>query len=288
MRKENTQSRVYKKGLSNANNQLNSPNIFQHKSQGKDKYFEDQMKWVSAMFKSQPSNMSMASIETGVLKPNNCRYFIEVQKQGVVTKESKISYFKNCRAKTPEVVNIEAALFRIKTGSSEALIKEIRKATDQRQKDHLKKNLPAVTFGGLFKDRSSLIAASGLACLDFDNVVNLRELKERLMASQYIYSYWVSPSGNGIKALTKIPIVESKEAYKQYYKAILSHFKEMQPDKATKDINRLCFESFDPDLYVNDTAQIFEKKAKLITNKNSSISNESSHCFQEWILPFSP
>lgn len=191
-------------------------------------------------------------------------------------KESKISYFKSCRAKTPEVVNIKAALHWIKTGSSKALIQDIRQARDQPTKDHFKRNLPAVTFGGLFKDRSNLIEASGLACLDFDKVDNLMKLKEQLEASQYIYSFWVSPSGNGIKALVKIPKAECKEEYKQYYKAILSHFEDLHPDIATKDINRLCFESFDPDLYVNDAAQIFEEKVKEIINRSSNITNETN------------
>lgn len=191
------------------------------------------------------------------------------------TVQRKISYFKNCRAKTPEVVNIDAALHWIKTGSSKDLIQQIREATNQDQKDILKQNLPAVTFAGLFKDRSSLLEASGLACLDFDKVVNLSKLKERLKASYYIYAFWVSPSGNGLKALVKIPIVESKEEYKQYYKAILSHFKELKPDKATKDINRLCFESYDPDLYLNDTSRIFEEKEIVEIKKTSNISTVS-------------
>lgn len=175
--------------------------------------------------------------------------------------KNEISYFKNCRAKKPEVVTIEFALHWIKTGYSKKLINSIREATDQQTKDLLKQKLPGVTFGCLLQDRSTLIKASGFACLDFDKVNNLNELKEGLKGSNYIYSFWISPSGNGIKALVKIPIVESKEEYKQYYTAILSHFKALQPDPATKDINRLCFESYDPDLYLNPESAVFSEKA---------------------------
>lgn len=190
-------------------------------------------------------------------------------------KESKISYFKNCRAKTPEVITITAALHWIKTGSSKDLINSIREANDQPTKDLLKQKLPAVTFGGLLQDRSTLLKASGVACLDFDKVENLNELKEGLRASKYIYSYWVSPSGNGIKALIKIPIVKNKEEYKQYYKAILSHFKQLQPDKATKDLNRLCFESYDPDLYINEASLIFEEQITETVNRSSNITHDT-------------
>ncbi|MCM4161869.1 hypothetical protein FHG64_16015 [Antarcticibacterium flavum] len=177
--------------------------------------------------------------------------------------ERRISYFKNCRAKTPEIVTIEAALHWIKTGSSKDAIEKIREANDQQTKDLFKQDLPAVTFGGLFEDRSGLLEASGLACLDFDKVENLNELSERLKASEYIYSFWISPSGNGIKALVKIPVVKDKEEYQEYYRAILKHFKDLQPDIATKDINRLCFESYDPYLYVQEEAIVFKEKLKV-------------------------
>ena len=177
--------------------------------------------------------------------------------------ERKISYFRNCRNKKPLTVNVNAALEWIKKGSSKDIIEKVRQANDQPTRDLFKQNLPAVTFAGLFEDRSPLIEASGLACLDFDKLDNLQEISERLKASKYIYSFWVSPSGNGLKALVKIPVVKDKEEYQEYYRAILKHFKDLQPDIATKDINRLCFESYDPNLYVNEEAQVFSKKLKL-------------------------
>jgi len=176
--------------------------------------------------------------------------------------ERKISYFRNCRNKKPLTVNINAALEWIKTGSSKDIIEKVRQANDQPTKDLFKRNLPAVTFGGLFEDRSALIEASGLACLDFDKLDDLNEISERLKESEYIYSFWVSPSGNGLKALVKIPVVKDKEEYQEYYRAILRHFKDLQPDKATKDINRLCFESYDPYLHVNEGSKVFIEKLK--------------------------
>lgn len=181
----------------------------------------------------------------------------------------KISYYKNCRAKNPEVITMEAALYFIKSGASKDLIQAIRETKDPDQKNAFKQKLPGVTFGGLFEDRSALVEASGFACLDFDKVNNLSETKEALIASKYIYSVWVSPSGNGLKALVQIPLVKDKQEYKEYYRAILSHFKELQPDPATKDLNRLCFESYDPDLHLNEGAKVFSEKLKIKRRKKT-------------------
>lgn len=175
-------------------------------------------------------------------------------------RKNEISYFKNCRAKKPFKSNIGAALHWIKSGASKELVESIREAKNQLEKDALKQNLPAVTFGGLFEDRTTLLAASGYACLDFDKVTDADEFKESLIASKFVYSCWVSPSGNGVKALVRIPLVESKKEYNSYYKAILNYFKELKPDIATKDINRLCFESYDPELHIKEDAEVFNKK----------------------------
>jgi len=63
------------------NNQLNSPKVFLHKGQGKDKHFQAQMKRAFAAFYKQPKTMLMVSIETGILRANICRYVAEWEKR---------------------------------------------------------------------------------------------------------------------------------------------------------------------------------------------------------------
>lgn len=48
-----------------------------HKGQGKDKYFQTQMKRVFAALYEQPKTMLMVSVETGILRANICRYVAE-------------------------------------------------------------------------------------------------------------------------------------------------------------------------------------------------------------------
>jgi len=66
------------------NNQLNSPEVFLHKGQGKDKHFQAQMKRAFAAFYRQPKTMLMVSIETGILRANICRYVAEWGKRGYI------------------------------------------------------------------------------------------------------------------------------------------------------------------------------------------------------------
>jgi len=65
-------------------NQLNSPKVFSHKGQSKDTQFQAQMKRVFAALYRQPKTMLMVSIETGILRANNCRYVAEWEKQNCI------------------------------------------------------------------------------------------------------------------------------------------------------------------------------------------------------------
>ena len=54
------------------------------KGQGKDKYFQAQMKRVFAALYRQPKTMLMVSIETGILRANICRYVAKWEKRNCI------------------------------------------------------------------------------------------------------------------------------------------------------------------------------------------------------------
>lgn len=154
-------------------------------------------------------------------------------------------------------------LKRIKNGSaSRNLIEQIRVETDKTKRNELKKSLPSICFCGKFKKRSikGLIEHSGLICLDFDNFETpeaLEAYREILKLDAYVYSVFVSPSGNGLKVLVKIP--PSAEFHKQYFKTLMSKFDVAYFDKSTSDVSRVCYESYDPELYINENALMWEE-----------------------------
>jgi hypothetical protein len=172
-----------------------------------------------------------------------------------------ISIYKNIfDTKDGFNIKVDSALQRIKKGASKKSILAIRKEKDKDKRNKLKQNLPCVIFGGVFSERTKkgLIKSSGFAILDFDNIdVNY---KEELKKDNYTYSCWVSPSGNGVKSLVRIPFVNSDIEYKDYYNALLARYEKANIDKSTKDISRVAYESYDPDIYVNVNSEIFTKK----------------------------
>lgn len=173
----------------------------------------------------------------------------------------KVTVYKNLfETKKGYDITIFDALERIKHGKSKDLVLELRKCKDKEDRDKKKRMLPSVLFAGNFstRDIKGLQKASGFAILDFDNVP--QEYKIELQENPFIFACWISPSGNGIKALVKIPVVKNDTEYKEYYNALLAIFEKANIDKSTKDISRVCFESYDPEIYINTTSKKFSQK----------------------------
>ena len=124
---------------------------------------------------------------------------------------SKVTIFQSIKdTDTPFHREVGVILERIKNGSSKRLVKNIRTTKDKNERNELKKKLPALCFSGVFNKRkdSALVEHSGLICLDFDGYEKkklLLEHKEKLTKDSYIFSVFISPSGNGLKVLVKIP-----------------------------------------------------------------------------------
>ena len=153
-------------------------------------------------------------------------------------------------------------LQRIKDGASKELVKRIRDEKDKEKVNALKQKLPAVCFSGNFTKRNdkSLNQHSGLICLDFDGYPSNRDLlqeKERLSKNKYVYSVFISPSGKGLKAIIKIPPIADN--HRSYFNSLEKHFKSEYFDKTCKNLSRVCYESYDPLIHINETASVWDK-----------------------------
>lgn len=174
----------------------------------------------------------------------------------------KCTIYRNIFDKQPNYISIDSALERIRIGKSKDKVLEIRQQLDKERANSLKKNLPSVCFSGMFEERhdSKIIEHSGFIVLDFDYVENLQAKKQQLIAHNYIYACWISPSGNGLKALVKIA---DKTKHREHFTAL----REIFPDADKSGINesRVCFESWDAEIYINKQATEYKYTQKIIT-----------------------
>jgi hypothetical protein len=174
-----------------------------------------------------------------------------------------VTIFKNIReTEAPFHRDVSVVLDRIKDGASKALVLSIRKEKNKSDRNELKKKLPAVCFSGQFNKRndSSIIMHSGLICLDFDGYDTKKLMlshKQQLSQDKYVYSVFVSPSGNGLKVLVRVP--SDVDNHVNFFNALEKHFDSDQFDKTSKNVSRVCYESFDPLIYINENSSLWDK-----------------------------
>ena len=164
-----------------------------------------------------------------------------------------ITIFQNIKKiEAPFHRPLSVVLERIKNGKSKDIIQRIRSERNKEKRQELKKTLPAVCFSGEFTKRNdnSLVQHSGIVCLDFDgyeSASKLQEDKERMMKDKYVLSVFISPSGNGIKVLVKIPV--DVDNHINYFNSLNNYFSSPHFDKTSKNVSRVCYESYDPFIY---------------------------------------
>ena len=177
-----------------------------------------------------------------------------------------VTLFKNFN-EVVEHKTIPTILEEIKTGKYKHAIVYLRKSLLEKKEEaynKAKKSLPAFTPSGKFiggRKLEFLTEYSKFIILDIDKLsaIDLQNAKHLANQSEFTYSSFISPSGNGLKILVKIdtPKTEHKETFLKvqvHYESLLK----LEIDKSGKDLTRLCFYSWDENLYFNENATIFK------------------------------
>lgn len=176
-----------------------------------------------------------------------------------------ISTFNSATDTTPKRTTAQAILQAIQGDRYQAQVQRLRtlKQTDKALYDEEKKKLPAVTFSGEFRERkkSALIAHSGLIIADIDDVPAeaIQVLKDKICQDSYTFACFLSPSAQGLKVLVKVDgsRIKNDTDHKAAFQSVEKYFKEtfgIDLDPSGKDVCRLCFVSWDPELYHNEDA----------------------------------
>ena len=167
---------------------------------------------------------------------------------------TNVTIFKSIYDKeNPHHIPLQLALDRIKNGRSLTTIDEVRSGDKDK-----KLSLPVVCFSGEFLSRNddAIFDHSGYIVLDFDHV-DVNATKTSLATDDYVYSCWVSPSGQGVKALVR---VTNPERHRDHFRALVKYFERtygLEVDQSGINESRACFESHDPDIVIKDSSTKF-------------------------------
>lgn len=173
--------------------------------------------------------------------------------------EKLVSIFKNVYStEKPHLITIGTALQRIRDGHQKERVEAIRNAKKKKEKAELKRDLPIVLFSGEFESRNDekLDVHSGYIVLDFDHI-DVEDSKKVLGSDDYIHACWVSPSGDGIKAIVKIT---NPERHRDHFRSLCLYFQKeygLEVDSSGINESRACYESYDPELVVNEHSKSF-------------------------------
>ena len=176
-------------------------------------------------------------------------------------------YFSNVDTeRTHKKLSLEDIAEQIRNPSEKVkdLIALIKQEKDKDEKKRLKLQLPLLKFSS----GSTLVRGSkkytGFICYDFDHIPDYK-LSNAFHASTLHPSValsFISPSGDGLKVVIYDPrACDSSAKFKGKYDEIgpsIGLFIGCLVYDTTNDINRGCFLSFDPNVYVNSKPEPFE------------------------------
>jgi len=183
----------------------------------------------------------------------------------------QITVFRNIQeTDTPFYREVSVVLDRIRDGANsngepiptKEIIKKVRAEKRKTERNELKKMLPAVCFSGTFTKRqdASITEHSGLICLDFDGYDKQKDLlsdKKSLSESKYSYAVFISPSGQGLKVLVKVPA--DIDNHKNFFNSLHKHYNNPHFDTTSKNISRVCYESHDPLIHINEDSVLWDR-----------------------------
>jgi VirE-like protein/AAA domain-containing protein len=175
----------------------------------------------------------------------------------------KVSTVPNAIDLTTTDCDVSAIIHAIKTGCNglREQVEKIREVFRRYGKEAArepKKKLQAVLWSGVFTRRAdnALLTHTGELCADLDSLNgDFDATRGRLMNSPYVRLMFTSPCGDGLKTVLRVPADATK--HEASYRAVRKHILDLtgiQIDEKCKNVSRMCFLSYDPEIYVNPSA----------------------------------
>ncbi len=197
--------------------------------------------------------------------------------------EYVVSYFPNVSSTKTMDIKLNEVFDNIRSNKLKHHIESIRIEKDDSKRETLKRNTPAITLSGIFREKHSLndfIKHSGLIQVDFDKVTSPSDVKAKLIKDQYTLCCFISPSGTGVKVIVKI--APDKGLHENSFDSLARYYYDnygLDMDRKCRDLSRLCFLSYDPDLFVNEQARVFTGITKPVNSQPKSSSGTVNQSF---------
>ena len=171
-----------------------------------------------------------------------------------------ISSYKNVHDKQDIDIEIDSFLEGVQSGRWQDIALEVRNAPNKEIKDLKKKTAPLVTPSGSFSERKvdCLRKHSGFIAIDIDNLDDPAAVKQRIGANNYLYSAFISISGNGLCLIIKIDGTRHLDAFNGIAAYLYNEY-QLIVDQSGKDVSRARFVSYDPFLLLNTKSATFKK-----------------------------
>lgn len=169
-----------------------------------------------------------------------------------------VSYYKSAIDNEGTIAGLMPILNGIKSGHWANQINELR-GLSKEEYDLNKKYLPAATFSGTFapsRHDKNIQSYTGVITIDLDHIgESLSVTKDKLRKHPHVLSCFTSPSNDGLKILVLTDTSSDKhgESFDYLKKDIKKHLG-IELDASGRNLSRLCFVSYDPDIHINTEA----------------------------------
>lgn len=186
--------------------------------------------------------------------------------------DTPISVFRSAQSTEPATARLGAFLDSKKYRDR---VLAVRAISDKKQRDEIKKSLPAATISGVFHRRAAAAIEqyNGLVCMDFDASDNPgktpAEMRATLREFDEVAYAGLSVSGQGVFAIIATNNTDPSRhaAVVDLLGSVLAQF-DLYYDRACKDVCRLRFVSYDPEGYWNTAPAQFDATGLLIAAQN--------------------
>lgn len=186
-----------------------------------------------------------------------------------------VSFYRNMKSHVAEEMPISRVMKGICSNYYKNAVQRLRLLKgqgDTNTANEIKCSLHAVAFCGVYEGRRKTDLCkhyNNLMVIDIDKLDDeeMKRVKICLEKDNHVASFWVSPSGNGWKGLVGLEYkntgAKNENLMSKHHTAFMQlqeYFKEeydIELDSSGKDITRLCFMSWCPELIVKPMSYRF-------------------------------